>query len=194
MAGGLANVPIFLDSPMAVDASEIFCKFKVDHKLSYDECKRACAVATYTRSVEDSKRLSESAVPKVIISASGMATGGRVLHHLRRFAPDQRNTVLFAGYQAEGTRGALILSGVRTIRIHGQDVPIAAEIRNINALSAHADADETLAWLKSGRVTPKRTFITHGELRAAAALQNRITKELGWSSVVPEMGQEASLN
>ena len=194
MAGGLANVPIFLDSPMAVDASEIFCKFKADHKLSYDECKRACAVATYTRSVEDSKRLSESAVPKVIISASGMATGGRVLHHLRRFAPDQRNTVLFAGYQAEGTRGAVMLSGVRTIRIHGQDVPIAAEIRNINALSAHADADETLAWLKSGRITPKRTFITHGELRAAAALQNRITKELGWSSVVPEMGQEASLN
>ena len=86
-----------------------------------------------------------------------------------------------------------MLSGVRTIRIHGQDVPITAEIRNINALSAHADADETLAWLKSGSVAPKRTFITHGELRAATALQNRITKELGWSSVVLEMGQEASL-
>ena len=135
MAGGLTNVPIFLDSPMAVDASEIFCKFKVDHKLSYDECKRACAVATYIRSVEDSKRLSESAVPKIIISASGMATGGRVLHHLRHFAPDQRNTVLFAGYQAEGTRGAVMLSGAKTVRIHGQDVPIAAEVRNIDALS-----------------------------------------------------------
>jgi metallo-beta-lactamase family protein len=194
MAGGLTNVPIFLDSPMAVDASEIFCKFKVDHKLSYDECKRACAVATYIRSVEDSKRLSESAVPKVIISASGMATGGRVLHHLRHFAPDQRNTVLLAGYQAEGTRGAVMLSGAKTVRIHGQDVPIAAEVRNIGALSAHADADEILAWLKSGRATPKRTFITHGELKAASALQNRITKELGWSSVVAEKGQEATLN
>lgn len=194
MAGGLANVPIFLDSPMAVDASEIFCKFKVDHKLSYDECKRACAVATYIRSVEDSKRLSESAVPKIIISASGMATGGRVLHHLRHFAPDQRNTVLFAGYQAEGTRGAVMLSGAKTVRIHGQDVPIAAEIRNIDALSAHADADEILAWLNSGRAMPKRTFITHGELKAASALQNRITKELGWNSVVPEKGQEAKLN
>lgn len=193
MAGGLANVPIFLDSPMAVDASEIFCKFKVDHKLSYDECKRACAVATYIRSIEDSKRLSESAVPKIIISASGMATGGRVLHHLRHFAPDQRNTVLFAGYQAEGTRGAVMLSGVKTIRIHGQDVPIAAEIRNIDALSAHADADEILAWLRGGRATPKRTFITHGEMRAASTLQNRITKELEWSSVVPRMGQELSL-
>ncbi len=194
MAGGLANVPIFLDSPMAVDASEIFCKFKVDHKLSYDECKRACAVATYIRSVEDSKRLSESAVPKIIISASGMATGGRVLHHLRHFAPDQRNTVLFAGYQAEGTRGAVMLSGAKAVRIHGQDVPIAAEVRNIDALSAHADADEILAWLKSGSATPKRTFITHGELKAASALQNRITKELGWSSVVPEKGQGALLN
>ena len=194
MAGGLANVPIFLDSPMAVDASEIFCKFKVDHKLSYDECKRACAVATYIRSVEDSKRLSESAVPKIIISASGMATGGRVLHHLRHFAPDQRNTVLFAGYQAEGTRGAVMLSGAKAVRIHGQDVPIAAEVRNIDALSAHADADEILAWLKSGSATPKRTFITHGELKAASALQDQITKELGWSSVVPEKGQEALLN
>lgn len=194
MAGELTNVPVFLDSPMAVDASKIFCKFKVDHKLSYDECKRACAVATYIRSVEDSKRLSESAVPKVIISASGMATGGRVLHHLRHFAPDQRSTVLFAGYQAQGTRGAVMLSGVKTVRIHGQDVPITAEIRNIDALSAHADADEILAWLKSGRATPKRTFITHGELRAASTLQNRITNELGWSSVVPEMGQETLLD
>ena len=194
MAGELTNVPVFLDSPMAVDASEIFCKFKVDHKLSYDECKRACAVATYIRSVEDSKRLSESAVPKVIISASGMAAGGRVLHHLRHFAPDQRSTVLFAGYQAQGTRGAVMLSGVKTVRIHGQDVPITAEIRNIDALSAHADADEILAWLKSGRATPKRTFITHGELRAASTLQNRITNELGWSSVVPEMGQETLLD
>lgn len=194
LAGGLSNVPIFLDSPMAVDASEIFCKFKTDQKLSYDECKRACAVATYIRSVEDSKRLSDSPVPKVIISASGMATGGRVLHHLRRFAPDPKNTVLFAGYQAEGTRGAAMISGARTIRIHGQDVPIVADVRNIDALSAHADADEILRWLKSGRIAPSRTFITHGELRAAHALQSRITKELGWTCVVPEQCQEATLN
>lgn len=193
-AGGLGNVPIFLDSPMAVDASEIFCKFKVDHKLSQDECKRACAVATYIRSIEDSKRLTDSPIPKVIISASGMATGGRVLHHLKSFAPDQKNTVLFAGYQAEGTRGAAMISGARTIRIHGQDVPIAAEVRNIDALSAHADADEILGWLKSGRTAPRRAFITHGEPRAAHALQSRITKELGWTCVVPEQGQEATLN
>lgn len=193
LAGGLVNVPIFLDSPMAVDASEIFCKFRVDHKLSHDECRRACSVATYTRSIEDSKRLSESPVPKVIISASGMATGGRVLHHLRRFAPDQKSTILFAGYQAEGTRGAAMMSGAKTVRIHGQDVSIAAEVRNIDALSAHADADEILGWLNSGGIAPIRTFITHGEPHAARSLQSRIAKELGWNSFVPEQGQEARL-
>lgn len=194
LAGGLGNVPIFLDSPMAVDASEIFCKFKSDHKLSYEECKRTCAVATYIRSVEDSKRLSDSPIPKVIISASGMATGGRVLHHLKRFAPDQRNTILFAGYQAEGTRGAAMTSGAKTIRIHGQDVLVAAEVRNIDALSAHADADEIVEWLKSARIAPRRTFITHGEPRAAQALQGRISKELGWTCLVPERGHEAALD
>ncbi|WP_275188436.1 MBL fold metallo-hydrolase RNA specificity domain-containing protein [Bradyrhizobium sp. CSA112] len=116
-----------------------------------------------------------------------------VLHHLKRFAPDQRNTILFSGYQAEGTRGAAMTSGARTIRIHGEDVPVAAEVRNIDALSAHADADEIIEWLKSARMAP-RTFITHGELRAAQALQGRIAKELGWASLVPERGQEAALS
>lgn len=194
LAGGLGNVPIFLDSPMAVDASEIFCKFRPDHKLSYEECKITCAVATYIRSVEDSKRLSDSPIPKVIISASGMAAGGRVLHHLKRFAQDQRNTILFSGYQAEGTRGAAMISGAKTIRIHGEEIPITAEICNVDALSAHADADEIIEWLKSARVAPKRTFITHGELRAAQALQNRIAKELGWRCIVPERTQEAQLS
>lgn len=194
LAGGLGNVPIFLDSPMAVNASEIFCKFKSDHKLSQEECRRTCAVATYIRSVEDSKRLSESPIPKVIISASGMATGGRVLHHLKCFAPDQRSTILFAGYQAEGTRGAAMVSGAREVRIHGEDVPVAAEISNIDALSAHADADEIVEWLKSAGTAPRRTFITHGEPRAAHALQNRIGSELGWSSVVPERNQQAQLD
>jgi metallo-beta-lactamase family protein len=152
-----------------------------------------CTVATYIRSVEDSKRLSESSVPKVIISASGVATGGRVLHHLRRFAPNQKNTILFTGYQAEGTRGAAMASGARTIRIHGEDVSVAAEVRNIDALSAHADADEILAWLKRGQGATRRAFVTHGEAKAARALQTRIEKELGWTTVVPEQGQQAIL-
>ncbi|MFN5411157.1 MBL fold metallo-hydrolase RNA specificity domain-containing protein [Bradyrhizobium sp.] len=193
-AGGLHNVPIFLDSPMAVDASEIFCKFRPDHRLSHEECRRACNVATYIRSIEESKRLSDSPIPKVIISASGMATGGRVLHHLRRFAPDPKNTVLFAGYQAEGTRGAQMISGAKIVRIHGQDVPVAAEIHNIGALSAHADANEILSWLGSAPAAPKTTFITHGEPTAAQALQTRIVDKLGWRSVVPELGQQTELD
>ena len=192
-AGGLTNVPIFLDSPMAVDASDIFCRFKSDHKLTHEECRRTCAVATYIRSVEDSKRLGGSPIPKVIISASGMATGGRVLHHLKRFAPYQKNTILFVGYQAEGTRGAAMTSGAKSVRIHGEDVPVAAEVRNIEALSAHADANEILTWLKSIGGAPKTTFITHGELRASKALQARVSAELGWTSLVPEQGQEALL-
>lgn len=194
LSGGLANVPIFLDSPMAVDASEIFCKHKVDHKLSHEECKRLCEVATYIRSIDDSKRLSASQVPKVIISASGMATGGRVLHHLKRFAPDPKSTVLFAGYQANGTRGAEMVAGGRSIRIHGEDVPVAAEVRNIDALSAHADADEIMMWLKSGKTVPQRTFITHGEPEASRALQTRIKEELGWDTAVPEHGSEVVLS
>jgi metallo-beta-lactamase family protein len=123
-----------------------------------------------------------------------MATGGRVLHHLRSFAPDQKNTILFAGYQAEGTRGAAMTSGVKTIRIHGQDIPFAAEVRNVDALSAHADADEIVAWLKSGTIAPRRTFITHGEQRTAQALQSRIASEFGWTSLVPERGQQTALS
>ena len=192
-AGGLTNVPIFLDSPMAVDASDIFCRFKSDHKLTHEECRRTCAVATYIRSVEDSKRLGGSPIPKVIISASGMATGGRLFHHLKRFAPYQKNTILFVGYQAEGTRGAAMTSGAKSVRIHGEDVPVAAEVRNIEALSAHADANEILTWLKSIGGAPKTTFITHGELRASKALQARVSAELGWTSLVPEQGQEALL-
>lgn len=116
-----------------------------------------------------------------------------MLHYLRRFAPDQKSTILFAGYQAEGTRGAAMMSGAKTVRIHGQDVPIAAEVRNIDALSAHADADEILGWLKSGGIAPMKTFITRGETHAARSLQSRIGRELGWTSFVPEQGQEAVL-
>ncbi len=112
--GRLTNVPMFLDSPMAIDASEIFCRRTQDQKLPEAECRSACAVAHYVRSVEESKALTANPMPKVIISASGMATGGRVLHHLKRYAPDPKNTILFAGFQAGGTRGAAMLAGAES--------------------------------------------------------------------------------
>ena len=119
-----------------------------DHKLSESACRRACAVAHYVRSVEESKALTDNPMPKVIVSASGMATGGRVLHHLKRYAPDPRNTILFAGFQAGGTRGAAMMAGAESIKIHGEYVPVRAEVRNLDMLSAHADADEILRWLR----------------------------------------------
>jgi metallo-beta-lactamase family protein len=122
----------------------------------------------------------------VIISASGMATGGRVVHHLKAFAPDRRNTILFAGYQAGGTRGAAILQGATSVRIHGEDVPIHAEVAALDSLSAHADAGEILQWLRGFDAPPAQTFITHGEPAAADAMRSRIEHELGWACRVPD--------
>lgn len=191
--GRLANVPIFLDSPMAEDASDIFCTNIKDHKLSEAECRRSCAVAHYVRSVEESKALTTNPMPKVIISASGMATGGRVLHHLKQYAPDRNNTILFAGFQAGGTRGAAMMAGANSIKLHGEYVPVRAQVHNLDMLSAHADADETLRWLRSFKTSPRMTFITHGEPAASDALRHRIEEELKWPCMVPEHGQRVKL-
>jgi metallo-beta-lactamase family protein len=192
-AGRLANVPIFLDSPMAQDASEIFCRDFRDHKLPERVCRRACGVARYIPSVEESKALTDNPVPKVIISASGMATGGRVLHHLKRYAPDPRNTILFAGFQAGGTRGAAMVAGAESIKIHGGYVPVRAEVKNLDMLSGHADADEILRWLREFKVAPRMTFITHGEPTASDTLRHRIEEELGWRCLVPDHGRKVAL-
>jgi len=191
--GRLLNVPIYLDSPMAVDVSEIFCRDIKDHKLAKNECRRACAVAHYVRSIEESKALTANPAPKVIISASGMATGGRVLHHLKRYVPDPKNTVLFAGFQAGGTRGAAMMSGVESIKIYGEYVPVRAEVKNLDMLSAHADVDEIVRWLRNFKQPPRMTFITHGEPVASDALRHRIEEDLGWPCTVPDHGQKIDL-
>lgn len=122
----------------------------------------------------------------ILISASGMATGGRVVHHLKKLGPDPRNTILFVGFQAGGTRGAALVGGARQIKIHGEYVAINAEVASLDMLSAHADQDEILAWLRTCEVAPARTYVTHGEPAAADALRHRIEEELGWRCVVPE--------
>jgi metallo-beta-lactamase family protein len=191
--GRLSNVPIFLDSPMAVDASDLFCRDSRDQKLAAADCRRACAVARYLRSVEESKALTANPIPKVIISASGMATGGRVVHHLKRYAPDPKNTILFAGFQAGGTRGASMMAGADSIKIHGEYVPVRARVTNLDMLSAHADVDEILRWLHGFKAPPRMTFVTHGEPAAADALRHRIEEELGWPCTVPDHGQKCEL-
>lgn len=192
-ANRIPDLPIFLDSPMAINASEIFCKHAKDNRLSEAECRATFNVAKYIRHHEESKQLDRNPVPMVLISASGMATGGRIIHHLKTFAPDPRNTILFTGFQAGGTRGAAMNAGAETIKIHGQYVKVKAEVRNLHMLSAHADADEIMGWLGHFETAPRNTFITHGEPDAADALRHRIEEEMGWTCHVPTLGEKFDL-
>jgi len=188
------HLPVYLNSPMAADATALYQQHLDNHRLSHAQCYAMRHAAHIVNSVEESIALNERQVPMVIVAASGMATGGRVLHHLKAFASDPRNTILFAGFQAGGTRGALMLGGAEAIKIHGQYVPLRAHVEQISNLSAHADADELMAWLGHFRQAPRRTFITHGEPAAADALRRRIAQELAWPCEVPGYLDEATLS
>lgn len=184
--GLIPDLPVYLDSPMAKNATRIYHEHRTEHRLTPEECEGMCHAATIVNKVDDSRALTLRHGPMVIISASGMATGGRVVHHLKAFAPDERNTILFAGFQAGGTRGAAILNGAATVRIHGIDVPIRAEVASLPNLSAHADGSEILAWMRSFERPPMQVYVTHGEPEAADAMRARIEHELGWTATVPD--------
>lgn len=183
--GRIPDIPIFLDSPMAVDATDVFQTYSDDHRLSGSDCRALFGAARITRTVAESKMIDQNHMPSVIISASGMATGGRVLHHLKVFAPDSRNAIVLAGFQAAGTRGAAMLAGAKEVKIHGAYVPIRAEVANLSMLSAHADAGEIMNWLRTADFPPQMTFVTHGEPDAADTLRHRIEEELRWRTRVP---------
>ena len=182
----IPDVPIFLNSPMAVDATRIYHNHRAEHRLTPDECTSACAVAGMVNSADESRALNTRGGPMILISASGMATGGRVVHHLKAFAPDARNMVLFPGFQAAGTRGAAMVNGAESIKIHGAYVPVRAEVVSMDSLSAHADYSEILTWLRTFPHPPKKTFITHGEPAAADELRRRIHETLGWPCEIPD--------
>ena len=182
----IPNLPVFLDSPMAINASELFRKHEQDHRLSPEESQSVCSVATYVRDVAESKALNLNQVPKIIVSASGMATGGRVLHHLKNLAPHHRNSIIFAGFQAPGTRGAKMVDGAEAIKIHGSYFKVNAEVYNLSMLSVHADADEIMTWLGNFQAPPTKTIITHGEPAASDALRYRIEEDLSWPCSVPK--------
>ncbi len=188
-----ADLPVYLNSPMAVDATRIYHEHRAEHRLTPEQCRAMCTAAVVVNTAEESRRLNEKRVPMVIIAASGMATGGRVVHHLKAFAPDPRNTILFSGFQAGGTRGATLLAGAESVKIHGEYVPVRAEIAIVDNLSAHADSAEILGWLKGLDRPPRETFITHGEPLAADALRHAIEKELGWRCRVPDYLETANL-
>jgi metallo-beta-lactamase family protein len=190
----IPDIPVYLDSPMAANATELFHAHHADHKLDEAETARIFGATRIVNSVEESKAIDRSGLPKIVISASGMATGGRVLHHLKAFASDPKNTVLFVGYQAAGTRGSAMLGGKQTVRIHGGEVPIEAEVAVLDGLSAHADALEILDWLTGFAAAPRQTCIVHGEPAAANALQERIRGRLGWSTLVPEYRENVNID
>ena len=191
--GRFRDLPVYLDSPMAINASELLCTYPDDHRLSRTICRDACAIATYVRDVEKSKEITANPYPKIVISASGMATGGRVLHHIRAFAPDRRNLILFSGFQAAGTRGRAMVEGATEVKMFGEWVPVRAEVANLPMLSAHADANELLRWLGGFKSAPGGVTIVHGEPEAAEALRVRIGRELGWHAAVARQEQEFTI-
>ena len=180
------RVPIFLDSPMAAAATRVYLDHEGEHRLDVAECRALASVAEIVESADASRQLTRRSGPMIIIAGSGMATGGRVLHHLRAFGGDARNTVLFVGFQAPGTRGEDLVAGRRSIRLHGEWMTVRADIAHVDNLSAHADADEILGWLAGFERPPRQTFITHGEPVASEAMRHRIQRELGWPCEVPE--------
>ncbi len=196
-SGHLPAIPVHLDSPMAVDVTETY-----KHYLRSDELDKITLDGgtglfplnvTFHRSVEDSKRLNDLPGPRIIISSSGMLTGGRVLHHMERLVPDPKNLLVLVGYQAAGTRGRAIQEGASTVRMHGEDIPVRSQVLSVEGLSAHADADELVRWLHSGKTPPRTVFLNHGEPDAAAALAGRL-KSKGVHAIVPSLGQTFGLD
>ncbi len=184
-ANRIPRLPVYMDSPMAISVTDLYLKHHEDHDLTFTADEKRKPLGTrhnvhYMHSREHSKKINDVKTPAIIISASGMATGGRVLFHIARLAPDPKNAILLAGFQAEGTRGRNLEEGVKTMRIHGADVPVAAEVINLRQFSAHAGQSELMRWLGGIPVPPRLTYLTHGEPQAFAALKakNRIGVEV----------------
>jgi metallo-beta-lactamase family protein len=182
------SLPIYLDSPMAINSTGLFSRHPEAHRLDAAQVQAMESVAKMTRTADESKAIALQHGPKVILSASGMATGGRVLHHLAKYLPDHRNMVVLTGYQAPGTRGATLSNGGAQLRMHGQDIPVRAEVVQLTSASAHADSNQLMAWLGALPAAPRRVFVTHGDPEASDRLRYRIEHELRWRALVPEHG------
>lgn len=183
--GEIPYVPVYLNSPMAVDATEIYHRHHGEHHVSWEDCISMFRVAKRVNTVKQSKALNTRKGPMIIISASGMLTGGRILHHLISFGSDSRNAIILSGFQAGGTRGAILAGGARKLRIFGQERRIEAEVVQLETFSGHADADQILSWMSAGP-PPRMTYLTHGEPEAADTLRRRVAHELGRDARVPE--------
>lgn len=192
-SGQLQQVPVYLNSPMSISAMDIYNNHPDDHRLSAEEAKDLFKVATYVRDVQASKELNTRKGPMIIVSASGMLTGGRILHHVQAFAGDAQNMIILAGFQAAGTRGAALAAGAREVKIFGEMMSINAEVVQLESFSAHADQDEILRWLRTAENKPQKVFITHGEAGASEALATKISEKLRWEVAVPQYLQSVAL-
>ena len=178
---------------MAATATQLYLKHADLLKLSAEDCHAMCTTAHVVRTPDESKKISAFQGPMIVIAGSGMATGGRILHHIKALAPNNRNTLVFAGYQAPGTRGADLVGGKGLIRIHGEDVPIRAEVVQLDSMSAHADWTEILSWLRGFAQAPAEIVLVHGEPEASAALASHIEGGLGWATRIAREGDVVGL-
>jgi metallo-beta-lactamase family protein len=197
--GSIPSLPVYLDSPMAIQATVAYARHLREHAAEMAAVEAAGGRPfaprrlLLARTVEESKRLNDLDGPGIIVAGSGMATGGRILHHFKRLLPEARTTVLFVGYQAAGTRGRLLQEGATDVKMLGVYVPVRAEIRATDAYSAHADRGEILRWLRAFHRPPDMTYVVHGEAPASAALRDAIAIELGWKAAVADDGQRVVL-
>lgn len=193
LAGAIPKVPVYLNSPMAISATDLYKKSNRQLKLTSQDCHEIDAMTTYVRTQEESVALNEKTFPSIIISASGMASGGRVVHHLKSLLPDHRNSIVFAGYQATGTRGQAIVAGAATTKIHGQEIPVKAQIHNVEGLSAHSDYSETIRWLSNLNEIPQQVYVTHGEETASDTMRKHLRDKFNCSVRVPELGETVKI-
>jgi metallo-beta-lactamase family protein len=182
----IPDLPVYLNSPMAADVTAIFRRHAEEHRLKPAEYQALCTGTKIINTEEESRALNHLAFPGVIVSASGMATGGRVVHHLKAMAPDPRNAIVLAGFQAAGTRGAALAQGATQLKIHGEWIPVRAEVVRLDGWSAHADRDGLLKWLSALSRAPRHVYVTHGEPEAADALRQAIEERHRWPCSVPE--------
>ena len=198
-ANRIPRLPVFVDSPMAISVTDFYMRHHEDHSLTFtteekDGNPLDAHTVHYMRTVDDSKKINDVHSPAIIISASGMATGGRVLHHLARLAPDRKNAILLAGFQAEGTRGRALEEGAKTLRIHGEDIAVCAEVVNLRQFSAHAGKSELMRWLTGLPTPPRQIYLTHGEPQASAALKSAIESAFHWRVALPQYLQTVDLS
>lgn len=188
----IPDVPLHCNSPMATDVTELLLASIGQHRLGPDACRRLSRDVDFVRSAQASRHLTDQSGPRIVVTASGMLTGGRVLHHLVRVGPDDRSTILLPGFQAAGTRGRALADGAETVKVFGQQLPIRAEVVQLDALSAHADRDQLLAWLRR-TAPPRRAYVVHGEPHAADTLRRHLADQLGWNVEVPSFGEEVDV-